>query len=159
MGMTGTMGVFGTAAVRVARLAFAGLGSAAVVAAVRAGTGGLGNFFSYFTVESNLLAIAVLIIGGLVNPQGRSWAYLRGAATLFMIITGIVYAALLANAEVGLKTAWIDDTLHRYIPLVMLADWIVFAPWPRTSFRSALGWLIAPLAYVAYSLLRGPVAH
>lgn len=159
MGMTETMGASGTIAVRVARLAFAGLGIAAVVAAVRAGTGSLGHFFSYFTIESNLLAIVVLATGGLMNPRGKSWAYLRGAATLFMIITGIVYAVLLANADVGLKTAWINDTLHRVIPLVMLADWILFAPWPRTSFRSALGWLIAPLAYFAYSLLRGPIAH
>jgi hypothetical protein len=53
------------------------------------------------------LAIVVLIVGGLFNPQSRGWAYLRGAVTLFMVITGIVYAALLANAEVGLTTAWI----------------------------------------------------
>jgi hypothetical protein len=151
--------VMGTVLVRIARLAFAGLGIAAIVSAVTATTGSLGNFFSYFTIESNMLAIAVLIVGGLLNPQSRDWAYLRGAATLFMIITGIVYAALLANAEVGLKTAWIDDTLHRVIPLVMLADWIFFSPWTRGSFAAALGWLAGPLAYFAYSLARGPIAH
>jgi hypothetical protein len=75
-----------------ARLAFAGLAIAAVVAAITAHTGSLGNFFSYFTIDSNLLAIVVLLAGGLVNPQGRGRAYLRGAATLFMVITGIVYA-------------------------------------------------------------------
>lgn len=149
----------GTVLVRIARLGFAGLGIAAIVSAVTATTGSLGNFFSYFTIESNMLAIVVLIVGGLVNPQSRNWAYLRGAATLFMIITGIVYAALLANAEVGLTTAWVDDTLHRVIPLVMLADWIFFSPWTRGSLVAALGWLTGPLAYFAYSLLRGPIAH
>ncbi len=151
--------VMGTVLVRIARLAFAGLAIAAIVSAVTATTGSLGNFFSYFTIESNMLAIAVLIVGGLLNPQSRDWAYLRGAATLFMVITGIVYAALLANAEVGLKAAWIDDTLHRVIPLVMLADWIFFSPWTRGSFVAALGWLTGPLAYFAYSLVRGPIAH
>jgi hypothetical protein len=148
----------GTILVRIARLACAGLGIAAIVSAVTATTGSLGNFFSYFTIESNMLAIVVLIVGGLLGPQSRDWAYLRGAATLFMVITGIVYAALLANAEVGLKTAWIDDTLHRVIPLVMLADWIFFSPWTRGSYRAALGWLAFPLAYFAYSLIRGPIA-
>jgi hypothetical protein len=151
------MGRLGTLAVRVARLAFAGLAIAAVVSAVTS-TDSLANFFSYFTIESNLLAIVVLLVGGAVNPQGSRWAYLRGAATLFMIITGIVYAALLANAEVGLVTPWIDDVLHRVIPVVMLVDWILFSPWTRGSLLSALGWLLAPLAYFAYSLLRGPIA-
>jgi hypothetical protein len=144
--------------VRVARLAFAGLGVAAIVAAIRV-TGGLVDFFSYFTIESNLLAIVVLLVGGTLDPQGRRWVYLRGAATLFMVITGIVYAVLLANVEVGLTNPWINDTLHRVIPLVMVADWIAFSPWARRSHRAALGWLIVPLAYFAYSLLRGAAVH
>jgi len=142
----------------VARLAFAGLGIAAIVAAIRV-TGSLVDFFSYFTIESNLLAIVVLLVGGALDPQGRRWVYLRGAATLFMVITGIVYAVLLANVEVGLTSPWINDTLHRVIPLVMLADWIAFSPWARSSHRAALGWLIVPLAYFAYSLLRGAAVH
>lgn len=157
--MKQSMRGFGTLVVRVARLAFAGLGIAAVVSAVTATTGSLGNFFSFFTIESNLLAIVVLLVGGVVNPQGSRWAYLRGAATLFMIITGIVYAALLANAEVGLVTPYVDDVLHRVIPVVMLVDWVLFSPWSRSSLRSALGWLLVPLAYFAYSLLRGPIVH
>jgi hypothetical protein len=145
--------------VRIARLAFAGLGIAAVVAAVTATTGSLGNFFSYFTIESNLLAIVVLLAGGLAAPHGRGWVYLRGAATLFIVITGIVYAALLAHAEVGLTAAWINDTLHRVIPLVLLADWLLFPPWAAIGYRAALGWLAGPLAYFGYSLIRGPVVH
>jgi hypothetical protein len=148
----------GTVLVRVARLAFAGLAIAAVVAAIRV-TGSLADFFSYFTIESNLLAIVVLIVGGTLDPHGRRWVYLRGAATLFMVITGIVYAVLLAHAEVGLTSPWINDTLHRVTPVVMLVDWIAFSPWARGSCRAALGWLIVPLAYFAYSLLRGAAVH
>jgi len=148
----------GIALVRGARLAFAGLAIAAIVAAIRV-TGSLTDFFSYFTIESNLVAIVVLIAGGVLNPQGPRWVYVRGAATLFMVITGIVYAVLLAHAEVGLTSPWINDTLHRVTPLVMLADWIAFSPWARSSYRAALGWLIVPLAYFAYSLLRGAAVH
>jgi hypothetical protein len=123
----------GTVVVRGTRLAFARLGIAAVAAAIAAHTDSLGNFFSYFTIESNLLAIVVLLAGGLINPQRRGWVYLRGAATLFMVITGIVYAVLLAHAEVGLTTAWFNDTLHRVIPLVLLAGWFAGARPPRTG--------------------------
>jgi hypothetical protein len=76
-----------------------------------------------------------------------------------MVITGIVYAVLLAHAEVGLTTAWINDTLHRVFPLVLLADWVLFPPWAMIAYRSALGWLAGPLAYFVYSLIRGPIAH
>ena len=91
---------------RVARLAFAGFDIAAMCVAITAPTtGSLVNFFSFFTIESNLLAIVVLLIGGVGDPQSERWAYVRGAATLYMVITGIVYAALLANEEVGLTAA------------------------------------------------------
>ncbi len=63
----------GTVLVRIARLAFAGLGIAAIVSAVTATTGSLGNFFSYFTIESNMLAIVVLIVGGLVRGPIAHW--------------------------------------------------------------------------------------
>jgi hypothetical protein len=58
-----------------------------------------------------------------------------------------------------LSATTINDTLHRVIPLVMPADWIAFGPWARGSHRAALGWLVAPLAYFAYSLARGAAVH
>jgi hypothetical protein len=142
---------------RVARLAFAGFDIAAMCVAITDTTGGLVNFFSFFTIESNLLAIAVLLIGGVIDPQSQRWAYIRGATTLYMVITGIVYAALLANQEVGLTAAWVDSAMHQVTPAVLLADWICFPPWSRASYRAALAWLAFPLVYLAYSLSRGAV--
>lgn len=145
------------ATVRILRLAAAGLGIAAIVAALDRGTGPVANFFSYFTIESNVLAVVVLLVGGLRDPRSTGWAYVRGAVTLYMVITGIVYAVLLADVDVQLTTPWINDTLHRYLPLLLLLDWLVSPPWPAVSRRAALGWLAFPLAYFAYSLVRGPL--
>jgi hypothetical protein len=142
---------------RVARLAFAGFDIAAMCVAITDTTGSLVNFFSFFTIESNLLAIAVLLIGGVFDPRSQRWAYVRGAATLYMVITGIVYAALLANQEVGPTAAWVDSAMHQVTPAVLLADWICFPPWSRASYRAALAWLAFPLVYLAYSLSRGAV--
>ena len=142
--------------VRVARLAFAGFDIAAMCVAITAPTtGSLVNFFSFFTIESNLLAIVVLLIGGAGDPQSERWAYVRGAATLYMVITGIVYAALLANEEVGLTAAWVNSAMHQVTPAVLLVDWVCFPPWARAGYRAALGWLAFPLVYLAYSLSRG----
>jgi hypothetical protein len=141
---------------RVARLAFAGFDIAAMCVAITAPTtGSLVNFFSFFTIESNLLAIVVLLVGGILDPQSERWAYVRGAATLYMVITGIVYAALLANEEVGLTAVWVNSAMHQVTPAVLLVDWVCFPPWARASYRAALGWLAFPLVYLAYSLSRG----
>jgi hypothetical protein len=68
----------------------------------------------------------------------------------------LVYAALLANEEVGLTAAWVNSALHQVTPAVLLADWVFFPPWPRkATYRKALIWLAFPLAYFAYSLIRG----
>jgi hypothetical protein len=77
--------------------------------------------------------------------------------TLYLAITGIVYALLLSDVDVQLSGRWMNATLHEVLPLFLLVDWIVFPPWPRASYRKALGWLAFPLAFVAYSLIRGPV--
>jgi hypothetical protein len=151
-------------AVRAARLAFAAFGVAAVVTAIGDTTGSLVNFFSFFTIESNLMAIVVLLVGGAADPRSRRWAWIRGAVTFYMVVTMIVYAALLANAEVGLTSAWVDSALHQVLPAALLADWLCFPPWPFGAVagragggqaRRALAWLAFPLAYLAYSLSRG----
>ena len=149
--------------VRSGRLAFAAFGIAAVVQAVVDSTGSLVNFFSYFTIESNLMAIVVLLVGGVADPRSPRWAWIRGAVTLYMVVTGIVYAALLANAEVGLTAEWVNSAMHQVVPAVLLLDWLCFPPWPsRAQAGKAwpeLAWLAFPLGYLAYSLSRGAAVN
>jgi len=145
-------------AVRAGRLAFAAFDIAAMVQAIGHAVS-LVSFFSFFTIESNLMAIVVLLVGGTADPRSRGWAWIRGAVTLYMVVTGIVYAALLANAEVGLTAAWVNSAMHQVIPAVLLLDWLCFPPWPSRAEGGrgwpALAWLAFPLLYLTYSLSRG----
>lgn len=115
------------------------------------------NYFSYFTVLSNVLAIVVLAVGGLVDPTTPRWRWFRGAVTLYMVITAVVYAVLLAGIDVMLNDAWINFAMHRALPLMLLIDWIVTAPRATIGWRTSLMWLVFPLGYTAYTLARGPV--
>ncbi|MFJ4649911.1 Pr6Pr family membrane protein [Nocardia sp. NPDC088792] len=116
------------------------------------------NYFSYFTIQSNLLAVVVLLVGGLRDPQSRRWQLVRGAGTLYLVITGIIYAVLLAHVDVMLTDRLTNDALHRIQPIVMVADWLlVAAAGIKLTVRVVLGWLIYPLVYGAYTLLRGPL--
>jgi hypothetical protein len=144
--------------VRTARVAAAVLDLIALVVAAR-DSANLGHYFSFFTIESNILAVAVLLYGGITERCRPGWPYLRAAATLFMVITGLVYAVLLSGTDVGLLDPWVNTVLHRVTPAVMAVDYVLFGPWPRVSYRLAAVWLAGPLAFVAYSLIRGPAVH
>ena len=133
-------------AVRVLRLLFALYGLTALLwIPIRNADGfSLSNYLSYFTIESNILAVFVLLVGAFRDPQSRTWQSIRGAVTLYMVITGIIYAVLLANIDVNLNDAWINSALHRILPLVMLLDWVFFASRHRISEIRSLQWLLFP---------------
>lgn len=146
---------------RAARLAFAVLGIAALAWIPLRNIGepafSVANYFSYFTILSNVLAVVVLGVGAIRDPQGARWQLVRGAATVYMVITGIIYAILLANVDVMLQDRWINDVLHRILPLVLLVDWVAAPPRVRISERQSLSWLAFPVAYGVYTLIRGPI--
>jgi hypothetical protein len=56
------------------------------------------DYFSYFTILSNLFAAGILLAGALrgPGPRSRTADLLRGAAVMYMLTTGIVYAVLLS---------------------------------------------------------------
>lgn len=119
------------------------------------------NFFSFFTIESNIFAAIILLIVGIgsfthkkSNPQ---FALLRGAATLYMTMTGIIYILLLSGNEVSLQTTipWVNAVLHYILPVVVLLDWLCFPPKFHLSYGKASLWLVFPVAYLTYSLIRG----
>ncbi|WP_040797339.1 Pr6Pr family membrane protein [Nocardia higoensis] len=115
------------------------------------------NYVSYFTIQSAVLGVLVLLIGGLGDPSGRRWQLVRGAATLYLMITGVVYAILLADVDVMLTDRWINDILHRILPLVLVADWIVAPVALGIAGRLIGGWLLYPAGYAVYTLARGRV--
>jgi hypothetical protein len=143
---------------------FSLLGFSAIVTAiatlVERGTFDPVNFFSFFTVLSNLLAIVTLLASALLyrrSADGGGLAMLRGAATLYMAMTGIVYIVLLSalDSERFSAVPWENITLHYVMPAVMVVDWAVDRPSMPISFRRALLWLAFPIVYVVYSLVRG----
>jgi len=120
------------------------------------------NFFSYFTVESNLFAAAILLLSAFAVQRGerQGWLdHLRGAAALYMLITGITFSVLLAGIEGAEFTAvpWDNFVLHYLMPIVMAVDWLIDPPAHRIEFRPALAWLAFPILYAVYSLIRGGI--
>lgn len=153
-------------ALAIARLGFAGLGLAAVTAQLIKGLDrsafSVVNFFSFFTIQSNLIAVVSLAVTGVAAWRDRDSGavLLRALATLAMVTTGVVYVLLLRGLEESLQTPvpWINSVLHYVMPIVLFADWLIDRPDPMLTFRRALVVLLYPIAWVVYSLVRGPFA-
>lgn len=146
------------------KIVFALLGFSAVVTEiatlVERGQFNPFNFFSYFTIQSNIFAFAILLASTVAvasNKKTTILNLLRGAATIYMVITGIVFAVLLAGVEGSILTAapWDNIVLHYIMPVVLLVDWLVDKPNKSIAFKNSLVWLIYPVTYVIYSLTRG----
>jgi len=118
------------------------------------------NFFSFFTIQSNIIGAAAITIAALAGPAARGaiWlSQLRGAATLYMGITGMIFSLLLSGADVQTPIPWVNSTLHYVFPLFIVIDWLVDRSVRPLSFRQGLIFLAYPVAYGAYTLIRGPI--
>ncbi|WP_165945301.1 Pr6Pr family membrane protein [Micromonospora sp. KC723] len=120
----------------------------------------------YFTIQSNL---AVGVFAG--YAAWRAWqglpeppSALKGAVTLYITITGVVYHLVLANPASPFAVAQPDrappealgnQLLHTVVPLLAVTDWALFDPRGRLRVRHALWWLGFPLAYLGFALVRG----
>jgi hypothetical protein len=146
------------------RVALGVLALVAVVVRLFEGSGdadfSAANFFSYFTIQSNLIAAGVLLVAGAGLLRGRSpserldlW---RGAATLYIATTGVVYSLLLAADEPNLLRVT-NVVLHYLMPIAVVVDWAVDRPRWAILFRRAAVWIAYPAAFIAYTLVRGAI--
>jgi hypothetical protein len=119
------------------------------------------NYFSYFTIDSNLIATGVLIAGAVHRdrPATPRLDLVRGGAVVYMSITGIVFTLLLSNTDVDTAIPWVNSVVHELMPLVMLADWLVTPPAVRLQIRQGLLWLSFPLAWIVYTIIRGAIVN
>ena len=119
------------------------------------------NFFSFFTIQSNILVVVTLLLSAVALAAGDRdrFAALRAAVTVYILVVGIGFSLLLSNLQGVELTAvpWDNTVLHYIVPVAMLVDYLLDRPRRRLPFRASLLWLLYPLAYAAYSLIRGAI--
>lgn len=114
---------------------------------------------SFFTIQSNLLTLAVAISLAL-NPDrdGRFWRVLRISALLGITITGLVFDLILIH-YVDPKGWQLVATIgfHYFAPWVTVLGWLLFGPRPRID-RTTMMWAFAwPVAWIVYTFVRGAI--
>lgn len=117
------------------------------------------DLISYFTQQSNIIVSVVLIYGALTpNKSGALKTFIRGGATLWISVTGLVYAAIIAPTAHFTGIAFLAVVIHHYIvPLAVILDWLIFEKKGDFKFTYPLYWICYPLIYCVVSLIRGAI--
>lgn len=117
----------------------------------------LWRLFSYFTIQSNLIVLAVAIVAVLVPLRnGPVWNVVRLDALVGITITGLVYAIVLAP-QVHLTGAALVATIgfHYVSPWAAVLAWLLFGPRPRMTWLTVLGAFVWPVAWLVYIFVQG----
>jgi hypothetical protein len=124
---------------------------------------------AYYTSQSNLITLGYF--GGVLywmvrrNTVEPAAPRLRGAVTLWILITGLISHFLLQGGANPLPGLWIDDPaqqavnwsrflVHYVVPTLVLIDWIAFGPRRVSPWGDLRLWILYPLGYGLASVLR-----
>lgn len=145
------------------KLFFALLGFSSIIiemaVTMERGTFKAENFFSYFTIETNILVVITLLASAVAIAAGKSGKFdlLRSATTVYILVVGIGFSVLLSGLKDVELTAvpWDNVVLHYIIPVALFADFMTDRPRRKLPFKKALLWLLFPIVYAIYALVRG----
>lgn len=115
------------------------------------------RLFSYFTVQSNVLVLALAVtLARDPHRDGRAWRVLHLDAVLGIVVTGVVFSAVLSSiVEFTGVAGAVNTVFHTVAPVAVLAGWLVFGPRPRIDGRTVLWACAWPVAWLAYTFARG----
>ena len=117
------------------------------------------QFFSYFTILSNLLVALVCTFTLVGRPTAVRQFFtkprVRGGVALYIAVTGGIYFTVLRHLWQPEGAQWVADALlHYVVPFLYLMLWLVSGP-RGLAWSDALRWLLFPLGYFAWTLARG----
>ncbi len=115
------------------------------------------RFFTYFTIQSNILAM-VMAASLILRPDrdGRLWRVARIGSVVGMAVTFVVYRIALAGIlDLHGAAWWTDFGFHVVAPILTVAGWLLFGPWPRFDGRSVGLFIIWPVCWLVYVLILG----
>lgn len=122
--------------------------------------GGLVSFFSYFTILTNTLVATVLTCAVSERESAaRRWflqPWVSSGIAVSIAVVGLAYSILLRHLWHPEGWPFIaDELLHDVMPLLFLGYWWCCVPKGTLRLWHLPLWLIYPLVYFIYALLRG----
>jgi len=122
--------------------------------------GGLINFFSFFTVLTNTLAAVVLSYALIRRDSAARRFFLAPSVSsgiaVSIVVVSLAYSLLLRHLWQPEGFQFIaDELLHDVMPVLFVIYWCWSVPKGSLRLKHVGAWVIYPLIYFAYVLLRG----
>lgn len=122
--------------------------------------GGLISFLSFFTVLTNILVVVVLSYWLAKRESAGKRVFLApvisSGIAVSIVVVSLAYNLLLRHLWTPEGFQFIaDELLHDVMPVLFLIFWWRCVPKGSLRVRHIAGWVIYPLVYFAYVLLRG----
>ncbi len=122
--------------------------------------GGLVNFFSFFTVLTNTLVVVVLSYAVVDRDSAAKRFFLAprvsSAIAVSIVLVSLAYNLLLRHLWQPEGFQFIaDELLHDVMPLLFVVYWWRCVPKGTLQCKHIGLWVLYPLLYFAYMLLRG----
>src|SRR6218665_740961 len=120
------------------------------------------KFISVYTILTNIL-VALCLTYVLVGRASKWGAFFSRPGVLASVAVHIVVVGLVYNTI--LRSLWtpegfqmfVDELLHSVMPLVFLFYWLIFVPKHTLEWKQAFPWMLYPLFYLIYILIRGAI--
>ncbi|HEX4189926.1 MAG TPA: Pr6Pr family membrane protein [Marmoricola sp.] len=117
------------------------------------------RFCSYLTIWSNVLvAWSTLTLALGRDRDSTLWRALRLDAIIICFGGGVVHFFLL-RPHLGHLFGWsivADRMLHLVVPILAMIGWLLFGPRGRATIRDIGPFLVLPVFWLVYTLVRGP---
>ncbi|MEJ0092573.1 MAG: Pr6Pr family membrane protein [Methylocella sp.] len=113
--------------------------------------------FSRFSIQTTTLVALVATIA-FIRPRTKSLLLrpsVQAALVVYVAVVGVVFEVLLRSDAPGLQL--VDRVFHGVIPILYLVYWLIFAPKGNLSMLDPALWLIYPLLFFAYTMVRGEI--
>ena len=114
------------------------------------------QYFSYYTILTNLMIAWVTTTLFIRREDTSKRQKMLTAILVYIMTVGLTYNTILRSLwkPQGLQLL-ADNLLHSIIPVLYLMFWIFFVRKQSLQWKDIFQWLIYPLVYLVYVLIRG----
>lgn len=122
--------------------------------------GTLVEYFSYFTLDTNVLVALAMGWSALAPESGPGKFFskpgVRTAITLYILLVALVYHFMLRDIWTPYGWAKVSNFILHYVtPVLMLCNWLLISRKDGLRLLQIPGWMTFPAVYAALVLLRG----